>query len=194
MREMLILEQLSAATVLRTSTKSYHNRVDDAFSQFDLTKSDHYCRFLCAHATAAATIEDILAKLPSSLGWHSKLLLLTQDLAQLHCCLPSKPPVELAVSDAQRWGYFYVVEGSRLGSVVLERRLPTHLPRRFLSDRHKGSEWRDIVSAINHHYGQYGDPWLQDVIIGAIACFNIYCKAAYSFNSENDILSERPPQ
>lgn len=117
---------------LRTNTRQWHDRVDQAFTQFDLTTLSGYGTFLKVHCRAIERCESDLAdwnvaeRFP---GWMGAMRMpaLLADLDQLSLSRP--PPLNSlpgaasprAVSDAELVGMMYVLEGSRLGGRVLAK-------------------------------------------------------------------------
>ena len=90
---------------LRQATAPLHDRVDSAFSGFDLHDPDDYCRFLRAHyrvlcaaerALEQAAIGDVLDDWPARVRRHA----LGKDLAQLGCALPSPAPLAKPTDNA----------------------------------------------------------------------------------------------
>lgn len=139
--------------ILRESTRPEHDRVDAAFAHFDLRDPADYGAFLMAQAAAllpieaaltAAGAEDIVADWPDRQRAH----LVLADLADLGLSPPQPSPAPRFVSAADILGALYVVEGSRLGGAMLVRRVPSHLPRRFLSDA-DSSRWRALIALID---------------------------------------------
>ncbi len=113
---------------LREATAACHDRVDAAFSSFDLATPDGYSTFLAAQAAALIPIEQAIegagidAVLPD---WkqRTRRMALCRDLENLGIVPP--PSVVFVAPDcpAAMLGMAYVLEGSRLGSAVLMQRV-----------------------------------------------------------------------
>lgn len=113
---------------LRSATVACHDRVDAAFSAFDLASPYGYAAFLAAQAAALIPVEQAIeeagidAILPD---WtqRTRRLALCRDLENLGQ-IPA-PSVIFVAPDGQAamLGMAYVLEGSRLGGAVLLRRV-----------------------------------------------------------------------
>jgi heme oxygenase (biliverdin-IX-beta and delta-forming) len=135
---------------LRTITRDAHEDIDRAFGSFRLTDAADYARFLRAHARVLPVAEQRLA--PSTLlaEWQPRAQALREDLAQLRCPLPPALPLAAPQSEAARLGALYVVEGSRLGGVMISRSVPADLPRAYLSAAAPQS-WRALLALLEGH-------------------------------------------
>ncbi|WP_201799955.1 biliverdin-producing heme oxygenase [Andreprevotia sp. IGB-42] len=113
---------------LRSATAALHAELDDLLSSDAFAGVAQYRRFLAAQAAAlvpleaaleAAGIDTLLPDWPA----RCRRFVLQADLAQLGE-VPGAPdaPPQIA-ADASRWGYAYVLEGSRLGARLLSRQL-----------------------------------------------------------------------
>lgn len=139
--------------LLRMGTRPDHDRVDAAFGRFDLSARADYGEFLMAQAAALLPLEDALTKAGAGNvveDWseRQRAHLLLSDLADLRMTPPGLLPAPDFRSPADILGALYVVEGSRLGGAMLARRVPGHLPRRFLSDANS-SRWRSLTALID---------------------------------------------
>lgn len=103
--------------------------------------------------------------------------LLARDLVDL-----SEPmPVPLAFApqdEAAAWGVLYVVEGSRLGGVMLARSVAPDLPARYLDAGHAPGQWRAIRHAIDAAGVGASEAWHAALLAGAVATFDLYAQAA----------------
>lgn len=140
--------------LLRESTRPDHDRVDAAFARFDLGDPVDYREFLLAQASAllpieaaltAAGVQEVVCDWPQ----RQRASRILADLAGLGLGTPRALEAPQLGSTAQMLGALYVVEGSRLGGAMLARRVPAHLPCRFLSDS-DSSRWRSLVALIDH--------------------------------------------
>ena len=154
--------------------------VDDAFSGYDLTELSGYRRFLLAHALALPAAEAALAPRLELPRWRERASLLAADLAELNETMPVPLPFDLPPAVGAAWGALYVTEGSRLGGIVLARRVPSSYPARYLGARHESDEWRALLGAIDTTSDAGSSEWIDGAIAGAVACFTLYQKAAQS--------------
>ena len=100
-----------------------------------------------------------------------------RDLADLGEDMP--PRLQLGYLDeAGSWGALYVVEGSRLGGVMLARSVGTDLPSRYLAAAHAPGQWRAIREAIDTAGAHASPDWHDALLAGAAATFELYAKAA----------------
>jgi len=134
---------------LRSGTRDDHAAVDAAFSRFDLARRGGYGAFLSAQARVLPGLEAMLDPAGLIPGWTGRTDALRQDLAALR--LPVRPAIEIALPTAAgaRWGAIYVLEGSRLGGVVLARQIPKGLPSAFLHSAHPSGAWRHFLMALD---------------------------------------------
>lgn len=103
--------------------------------------------------------------------------LIARDLADLGEPMPAPLPL-VADEDAQAWGILYVVEGSRLGGAMLAKMVPAALPNRYLAAVHAPGQWRAIRAAIDAAGASQDAAWGEQMIAGALACFDLYEQAA----------------
>ena len=145
---------------LKFGTTDQHTSVDCLISKLELSSSSGYAAFLSLHAKVLLPIEQWLerhgveAELPDwSERRRSSALL--DDLAQLG--IPAPPyacrgHLTLAATPPVRAGVLYVIEGSRLGSTVLARRLDpggTAFPTSFLLHGRGQDLWPRFVEWLN---------------------------------------------
>ena len=159
--------------MLRTATAPDHEQVDAAFAGYDLAVHEDYVRFLIAHARALPAAEDALAihDLP---GWRRRTPMLAADLTALGEIMPDPLHFVLPAGRAAALGALYVVEGSRLGGVMLARRVGDALPGAYLNARHERGEWRALLAAID---ADVGEDSVAEAIAGAHAAFALYAAA-----------------
>ncbi len=169
----------SIVAALRSATGGDHDRVDTAYGDFDLAAPDSYRAFLHAHARALPAAEDALAAVPGLPQFRPRTPLLAADLAALDEAMPPPLPFTLPTGDAAAWGALYVVEGSRLGGIMLARTVPDGLPTAYLGARHLSGEWRELLGALDRAATLAGtDTWIDEAITGARATFDLYRRAA----------------
>lgn len=143
-----------ARFVLRDGTRDEHDRVDDAFSHFDLNTEPGYADFLAAHYLAHREIESwlALADLPSELRLAERTPLIAADLADLGHKVPEQTlPTPMPGSPGlSSWaGVLYCVAGSTFGARVLLQRIPQDAPRRFLSQPLPAGYWQRLVDFLD---------------------------------------------
>ncbi|MDZ7790977.1 MAG: biliverdin-producing heme oxygenase [Xanthomonadales bacterium] len=147
---------------LRSATRAAHHALDHHPLLQRLVKSDltreAYAQSLqaiyAAHAELEARVLESQWHRRSPLELHARSELLRRDLDELGR-RPIEPSVERfarAQSESEWLGQVYVLEGSRLGSVVIVGRVVGSLgegaPRRFLAAVHDADAWPRILSCI----------------------------------------------
>ncbi|MEG3160386.1 biliverdin-producing heme oxygenase [Sphingomonas sp. LB2R24] len=168
-------ETLSTVARLRAATASDHDAVDAGFGRYDLSNADDYRAFLIAHAKALPAVEAWLAAIPGLATVRSRGAALAEDLAALGEDMPAPMTFDVPASAAAGWGAMYVVEGSRLGGIMLSRSVPDGMPSAYLGAKHLSGEWRALLAAID---GETADEaWVEQAIVGAKAAFELYRRA-----------------
>ncbi|WP_148233778.1 biliverdin-producing heme oxygenase [Aurantimonas manganoxydans] len=162
---------------LRTETSSLHLRVDTAFSAFDLSTRSGYGGFLRAHARALPAVEAIAAGI-SVAATCSRSDLVVADLQELGIAVPPSAPFDGPKSPVAARGIHYVLEGSRLGGAVLQRRVPVAYPRRLLSARHERGGWRSVLADLDGWGESQDEPTIASAIAAATACFALFERSA----------------
>jgi heme oxygenase (biliverdin-IX-beta and delta-forming) len=113
----------AAHKLLRDATAGHHERVDAAFSAFDLTTRDGYGNFLAAQAAAYLPIEaaldeagavDLLPDWPDRKRGDA----LRSDMASMGVVAEEPQRSPTFDNSGQIWGTLYVIEGSRLGPTL----------------------------------------------------------------------------
>lgn len=165
---------MSAVAELRARTAGAHAKVDRAFSAYDLGDRDDYRAFLMAHARALPVAECLIAQNPALPVSRARTSLLAKDMTALAQAMPL--PLDFAGEGggAAGWGLLYVVEGSRLGGGMLAGRVAAGLPTGYLGARHEPGEWRALGRAIDAEAIRHDAAWLDEVTVGANACFDLY--------------------
>lgn len=184
---------------LRHATAACHERVDAAFSAFDLATPDGYAGFLVAQSAALGPVEQALERvgitdiLPD---WRerSRRAALGRDLASLGQAHSPPVPVAPPAGAAAALGMAYVLEGSRLGSVVLLRRVLAgpDLASREATDylRHGAGEdfWRRFLARLETLSLPEAD--LAKMTAGAVAAFTAFERAAMAMPRMNRQLEK----
>lgn len=163
---------------LRALTQPLHDHVDAAFGGFRLDDRVSYGRFLRAHALALPAAETALATVDGVPAWRPRAPLLAADLADLGESGPTPIAFDLPTGQGAAWGALYVVEGSRLGGVMLARGIGAGLPSRYLGAAHLPGEWRDLRLAFDERSASGGAGWMDEASAGAHATFALYEEAA----------------
>ncbi|WP_434776126.1 biliverdin-producing heme oxygenase [Pseudomonas oryzihabitans] len=112
--------------MLRAEGGALHEQVDTTFGRYALQTRPHYTAFLQAHAQALIGLEDLLERsgiqrlLPD---WteRRRATVLGEDLQRLEAVRPEPVVLERLLDEGECWGVAYVLEGSRLGSRLLDR-------------------------------------------------------------------------
>lgn len=169
---------------LREATAAQHERVDAAFSGFDLESLEGYRAFLQAHLRVVRPLEtgleeagitQLINDWPNRQRRHALLA----DLADLGG-LGQLPDTSLNIQPSAGWclGACYVLEGSRLGGRLLARRVananPT-APLRYLAHTDTSPSWPRFLEQLEREARL--QPW-QDVLAGASACFALFIRHA----------------
>ena len=164
----------SAVRRLRAETAAEHDRVDAAYTRYDLADPVSYRAFLEAHARALPAVEAVLTDdaLPA---WRERTSALAADLAALGGDWPEPLPLDPPATAAAAWGMLYVIEGSRLGGVMLARQVGEELPRAYLSARHDSGEWRALLAALDA--AAEDEAWIDQTIAAARQVFALYGRA-----------------
>ena len=168
-------EALSTVARLRAATASDHDAVDAGFGRYDLGDAKDYPAFLVAHARALPAVEAWFKGIAGLAPVRSRRDALAADLAALGEVMPTPMTFDMAPSAAAGWGAMYVVEGSRLGGIMLSRSVPEGLPSAYLGAKHLSGEWRALLAAIDSQPAD--EAWIADAVAGARAAFELYRRA-----------------
>lgn len=168
---------------LRAATALHHERVDAAFSTFQLSQPSGYRAFLLAHAHVLIPLEETLEHAGIALmidDWaqRRRAQALRADLADLGSAAPPPTPHEVPLSAGWCWGAAYVIEGSRLGGRVLARRVAEadpSAPLRYLGHSSATPLWPSFLEKLELHASRCA--W-SDVLAGAHDAFERFQAAA----------------
>ncbi len=140
---------------LRRETATAHDRVDSLFGACDFGTEEGYGAFLSAQSTAWETLRPILD--PGSLARADAL---RRDLAELG--LPTPQPIAgTPLPDSASLGHRYVLEGSRLGSILLHRTLLEKSPElaerasAYLRESANISAWKQLSTKLQIDSGEH---------------------------------------
>ncbi|WP_245648699.1 biliverdin-producing heme oxygenase [Sphingomonas sanxanigenens] len=161
---------------LRLATRAGHDAVDAAFGAFGFDTVDAYRRFLMAHARILPIAERLIDPASLVAGWQPRADGLAADLAALGAAMPATVDLAPPADIAERWGALYVIEGSRLGGVMLARSVPEGLPTAYLSATHPPGGWKRLLAALDA--ADTGPAWRAAATRGAHAMFAAYRRAA----------------
>ena len=172
---------------LRRRTAQEHLATEESFAVFDLSQARHYSLFLQAHAMAHRAIEPNFGGRGFT-GWSSRTDLIAADLTALHAPRSAAAVEPLAFgNDAEVWGAQYVIEGSRLGGVVLDRQVPADLPRAYLSSQGEAArEWRRFCDALTAEAADQSADFVEHALVGARKSFA-------AFRATAELMTPRIP-
>jgi heme oxygenase (biliverdin-IX-beta and delta-forming) len=145
--------------ILRAATRDWHDRVDDAFTRFDIGTHAGLGAFLQRQAAALLPLERQIersgaaARLPD---WDARRRsdALVADLEDLGVAVPVPTGSPKLPSWLHGFGALYVLEGSKIGGRVLLRQVKASPdPRvrattRFLGHTHQGG-WAGFLGILN---------------------------------------------
>jgi heme oxygenase len=162
---------------LRDATRQDHESVDAAFGAFQLDTRRGYAHLLLAHARILPVAERLVAPGELLAGWVGRTDCLMDDLATLGLPRPSGIDFSLPGDEAARWGAIYVIEGSRLGGLMLKRMVPQDMPSAYLSAGHGPGQWRTLLGKLDNAE-EGGQAWRDAALNGAKLTFAAYSRAA----------------
>lgn len=168
---------------LRVETRAAHDRVDAAFSRFDLLDREGYGAFLLAHAKALPALETALdeagaASIVADWPERRRTPALEADLKGLGLRRPERRPVPKLGGAAEALGALYVLEGSRLGARLLLGRVRASSDPdvrgavAYLSHGEAHRFWPSFLLALERR------PYEPAVVDGALAAFALFGRAA----------------
>ncbi|MFC0283281.1 biliverdin-producing heme oxygenase [Camelimonas abortus] len=131
--------------LLRAATAADHARVDAGAARHDLSTRDGYRAFLLWQARVLPGFEalfDAAAGAPPDWPERRRAPALRADLAALGAAMPAPAPVPALEGPAARLGALYVLEGSRLGGLMLARTVRSAWPDAPLSFLEHGATAR----------------------------------------------------
>ena len=159
-----------------------HRELDERLSTLELAAENDYRRFLDFHARTVPAVEASLASggLGDMVeGWCASRRsdAIAGDLAALGEPMPKpvEPPVLTGVGELL--GAAYVLEGSRLGGRVLERRLGPGLPNAFLKGDGSLGPWPALIAVMDRLL--YSDSLLGEAKSAARRCFTLFLTVAH---------------
>jgi len=171
---MTITDPPSLRDRLRRETAQAHAQVDALFGSDDFATRDGYIGFLARQAIAWETLRPILDS--SSLARSDAL---REDLARLGSVVPG--PVAGDLPEPMSLGHRYVLEGSRLGSILLSRLLAERSPdlaRRanaYLTESAKIEPWKRLSATLQKMPEDHASGGL--AVADALAMFDLFERA-----------------
>jgi heme oxygenase len=120
---------------------------------------EDYARFLRIHARVVPSLEQAVEAGRPWSDWSARAPLLLEDLLSLQIEAPAPGTAPESVTEAERWGIQYVLEGSKLGGEVLSARVAEGLPRRYLGAGHKKGDWARFQAELQSAAEEGGEDW-----------------------------------
>lgn len=164
-----------------------HRDTEAAYAGFDLTDRRAYTLFLQAHLCALTAAERALAATPGLPSWQPRTPFLQDDLNVLGAPVPTALPFSAVLDTGRGWGVLYVLEGSRIGSEILSKRVPQDLPHSYLAASHGPGGWRTFRAALGAGLSNGDYLILERAAAGAVACFSLFTAAARSRSPAGDL-------
>lgn len=149
---------MSLRETLRERTQAAHRRLDELWDVRALRQRAPYIRFLRANAAALVPLEARLVErgvgaLLTDWAERTRARAIEADLAGLGAAAPFETAPALGTA-AEQFGALYVLEGSRLGGVMIAREVARSedgavlANRRFLGHGEAGKLWRSFVEQL----------------------------------------------
>ena len=165
---------MSIRFALKSATDPLHEELDAALSRLNLSDPADYARFLKFHARTVPAIEQELAhsglgEMVDGWGEARRGEALQQDLAELGEAMPAPASVPPIQGKAAALGTAYVLEGSRLGGQVLQRRIGEGMPANFLNHPSGVGPWKHLIAVLDRHL--YSDDLVSEAKDAARRCF-----------------------
>lgn len=166
---------------LKAATDDIHRELDDRLSQLDLAQEADYRRFLAFQARTVPPIEAALAagglgELVAGWSEARRGPALAADLAALDHPTPEEMPPPPIANVEQLLGMAYVLEGSRLGSRVLRKRVADGFPTAFLGDSPSNGPWPALIAVIDRLL--YSNRRIGEAKAAARSCFALFLSVA----------------
>jgi heme oxygenase len=159
---------------LRAATADDHRRTEESFAAFLTALPHSYGDFLQAHARAFPAIGRALSAGLDWPAWRQRWHDLESDLAAFDLDPPPALNITAAAGRAEALGMVYVLEGSRLGSSLLHRRIPAGLPAAYLRGGNDRTPWLLLLAQLE----TVGRPDQAAAIAGARTAFGAFRAAA----------------
>ena len=76
-----------------------------------------------------------------------------------------------------------MIEGSRLGGVVLRKAVSPGLPNEYLSSIHGQGAWRSFLRQLDEKAARGGEFWQIEAVAGAIRAFTLFADGAVAWGA-----------
>jgi len=147
--------------MLRAEGGALHQQVDATFGRYALQTRPHYVAFLQAHAQALMGLEVLLERsgverLLPDWAERRRTSVLGDDLQHLGAVRPAPVAFERTLDEGECWGVAYVLEGSRLGSRLLDRHVgesddeAVREARAYLGHVPPKAAWPQFLERLDH--------------------------------------------
>lgn len=167
----------TATLSLRAETRTEHEAIDSAMSCLDLTNSVDYAVFLDIHRVSLRHLQQDWRPSDCS-DFAAMTRCLEADLRGLGAAPSTAPPAtRKSLTAAGQLGVAYVIRGSRLGSAVLRRRVPSTLPTSFL-DFSPALSWHSFNHELQQITATANDDQTSEIRAGAKLSFGVFTRAA----------------
>lgn len=171
----------SVREVLRAATAREHQSVEDSLQSVLGAGPGGYGQFLIRMAAVLPALERAIehAGIGNALpDWHlrARRKALRQDLDLLGIGPVDTVSVKPARGPAHQLGIAYVLEGSRLGAVLIRQQLPESLPTNFLAHGHGEGLWRSFAEHLETSVEARTNP--EELVAGARDAFQAFIDSA----------------
>lgn len=165
---------------LKSRTDDVHEELDALLGCFDLAGRDDYRAFLRVHARVLPAVERALeeggiAEILPDWDSHRRTPLIERDLAALGEPMPSPISVTAPAGRGELLGTAYVIEGSRLGSRFLARRVGDAMPAEYLTAAGQQRAWPALLHALDQ--AELAPAEMDRAVSAARACFALFLSA-----------------
>jgi heme oxygenase len=165
---------------LRQGTDDLHEALDARLGRFDLAQGKDYRAFLKVHARVLPPVEQALdeggiAAILDDWQAHRRAPLIERDLAAMGEAMPAPVDASAIRGDGELLGTAYVIEGSRLGSRFLSRRVGGAMPAEYLNAAGQQKAWPALLDALDR--AELAPPELERALAAARACFALFLAA-----------------
>jgi len=162
---------------VRASTHLNHAALDSLIVGFDFADREAYGSFLHVHHAALQTLEPCWRP-EDRADFDAMADSVVKDLATLGITQGTIDPVGIGqMSEPGRFGVGYVIRGSRMGSALLKKRVPSRWPSGYL-DLQPKIAWAQFLRSLDQ-LSPLPDPEIEaEVILGARCAFDVFSESA----------------
>jgi heme oxygenase len=173
---------MSLRQALKAGTSDLHEDLDARLGRYDLADAEDYRTFLMVQARVLPAIEQALEEggigsIVADWSDHLRAPLIERDLEALGAAMPPPIAVPHIAGAPQLLGTAYVIEGSRLGSRYLARRVGTAMPAEFLNATGQQKAWPALLNALDRLDFSPSDS--RSAVAAARVCFALFLAAAH---------------